>query len=100
MVFDSSLEYQYSTVRKFSQRWFGPYVVVATHDNAIYKLHELDGAVLKILVAGKRIKAFRRRDGRFHSENIAAFDIEEKGEIENTESEIEEDRNLHEDDDE
>ena len=97
LVFDSSLENQHSIVKKFSRRWFGPYVVVATHDNATYTLRELDGIVLKIPIAGKRIKAFRRRDGRFHLDDIAAFDIEEKGEIENTKFETKEDRNLHED---
>ena len=100
LVFDSSLEHQHSTVRKFSRRWFGPYVVVATYDNATYTLRELDGTVLKIPIAGKRIKAFKRRDGRFYSDDIAAFDIEERGEIENTESEIEEDGNLQEEEDE
>ena len=100
LVFDSGLEHQHSTVRKFSRRWFGPYVVVATHDNATYTLRELDGTVLKIPIAGKRIKAFKRRDGRFYSDDIAAFDIEERGEIENTESEIEEDGNLQEEEDE
>ena len=100
LVFDSSLEHQHSTVRKFSRRWFGPYVVVATYDNATYTLRELDGTVLKIPIAGKRIKAFKRRDGRFYSDDIAAFDIEERGEIENTESEIEEDGNQQEEEDE
>ena len=75
-------------------------MVVATHDNATYTLRELDGTVLKIPIAGKRIKAFKRRDGRFYSDDIAAFDIEERGEIENTESEIEEDGNLQEEEDE
>ena len=77
LVFDSSLDHQHSTLRKFSWRWFGPYVVVATYDNALYTHCELDGTVLKIPIAGKRIKAFRRRDGRFHSDDIAAFNIAE-----------------------
>ena len=100
LVFDSSLEHQRSIVRKFSRRWFGLYVVVATHNNAIYTLRELDDTVSKILTTGKRIKAFRRRDGRFYSDDIAAFDFEERGEIENRESETEEDGNLHDDEDE
>ena len=71
--------------------------MVAIHDNATYTLRELDGTVLKIPIAGKQIKAFRRRDGRFHFDDIATFDTGEKGEIENTETETKEDRNLHED---
>ena len=100
LVFDSSLEHQHSTVKKFSRRWFEPYMVVATYDNATYTLRELDGNVLKIPIAGKWIKAFRRRDGRFYLDDIATFHIEERGEFENTEFETEEDGNLHEDEDE
>ena len=37
---------------------------------------------------------------RFYSDDIAAFDIEERGEIENTKSEIKEDGNLQEEEDE
>ncbi|KAL3681576.1 hypothetical protein R1sor_024532 [Riccia sorocarpa] len=63
LVYDSSLENQHSTVRKFSRRWFGPYVVLAVHENATYSLRELDGTPLRIQVAGKRVKLFRRREG-------------------------------------
>ncbi|KAL3700688.1 hypothetical protein R1sor_018710 [Riccia sorocarpa] len=63
LVYDSSLENQHSTVRKFSRRWFGPYVVLVVHDNATYSLRELDGTPLRIQVAGKRVKLFRRREG-------------------------------------
>ena len=27
LVYDSSLDHQHSTVRKFAERWFGPYIV-------------------------------------------------------------------------
>jgi hypothetical protein len=70
LVFDSTLEHQHSTLRKFAKRWFGPYVVIKVHDNATYSLRELDGTPCRIPVAGKRIKAFRRRDGRFNEEDL------------------------------
>ncbi|KAL3675475.1 hypothetical protein R1sor_025423 [Riccia sorocarpa] len=70
LVYDSSLENQHSTVRKFSRRWFGPYVVLAVYDNATYSLRELDGTPLRIQVAGKRVKLFRRREG---SEGLEDF---------------------------
>lgn len=38
LVFDSTLEHQYSTVQKFAKRWLGSYVVVKVHDNATYFL--------------------------------------------------------------
>ncbi|KAL3702114.1 hypothetical protein R1sor_020136 [Riccia sorocarpa] len=62
LVYDSSLENQHSTVRKFSRRWFGPYVVLAVNDNATYSLRELDGTILRLVVAGKRVKLFKKRD--------------------------------------
>ena len=71
--------------------------MVATHDNATYTLRELDGTLLRLPIAGKRIKAFKRRDGRFHSDDIAAFETQEEEEVEGTESETSEDENLHED---
>ncbi|KAL3699107.1 hypothetical protein R1sor_017129 [Riccia sorocarpa] len=62
LVYDSTLENQHSTVRKFSRRWFGPYVVLVVNDNATYSLRELDGTVLRLTVAGKRVKLFKKRD--------------------------------------
>jgi hypothetical protein len=96
LVFDSSLEHQHSTLMKFSRRWFGPYVVVAKHDNATYTLRELDGTMLKIPVAGKRIKTFKRRDGRFYSDDIADFAARENDEVEEVDSETSEDGNQYE----
>jgi hypothetical protein len=42
--------------RKFSQRWFGPYVLKKLGDNATYHLAELDGTLLALAIAVKRIK--------------------------------------------
>ena len=56
MVFDSNLENQYTAMQKVVKRWFGPYIVLRVFDNATYKLKELDGAKIKIPIAGKRIK--------------------------------------------
>ena len=61
LVYDSSLDNQHSTSRKFAKRWFGPYIVKQVYDNATYLLRELDGTELKIPIAGKRIKLFQRR---------------------------------------
>ena len=62
LVYDSSLDNQHSTARKFSQRWFGPYVVKKVEQNATYHLVELDGTPLALPIAGKRIKIFKTRD--------------------------------------
>ena len=97
LVFDSSLEHQHSTLRKFARRWFGPYVVVEVHDNATYTLRELDGTQLRVPVAGKRIKAFKRRDGRFSFEDLTTFETidshQEEGAHSNTEGGEDEDTN-------
>ncbi|KAL2633842.1 hypothetical protein R1flu_005321 [Riccia fluitans] len=76
LVYDSSLENQHSTLRKFSRRWFGPYVVLAMNDNATYTLRELDGTPLKIVVVGKRVKLFKKRDG--NSELMDFLDLEQE----------------------
>jgi hypothetical protein len=38
LVYDSSLDNQHSSARKFFKRWFGPYVVKKVGDNATYHL--------------------------------------------------------------
>ena len=76
-------------MRKFAQRWFGPYVVERVNDNATYLLFELDGTMFKIPIADKCIKVFWRRDGRFHSDDFKSFlspqttedDIEDADEV-------------------
>ena len=93
-MFDSNLEHQHSILRKFSRRWFGPYVVVATHDNATYTLHELDGTMLKIPIASKQIKTFRKRNNKFYSDDIIDLETWENDEMEEADLETNEDENL------
>jgi hypothetical protein len=61
LVYDSSLDNQHKATRKFARRWFGPYVVTRVEDNGTYHLAELDETRIAILVAGKRVKAFKKR---------------------------------------
>ena len=61
LVYDSSLDNQHRATRKFARRWFGPYVVQSANDNGTYHLAELDDTRMAIPVAGKRIKAFKKR---------------------------------------
>ena len=61
LVYDNSLGNPHSTVRKFAERWFGPYIVKNVYDNSTYKLSELDGTLILNVVAGKRIKIFKKR---------------------------------------
>ncbi len=37
--------------------------MLKVHENATYALRELDGTHLKVPIAGKRVKIFRRREG-------------------------------------
>ena len=53
LVYDSSLDNQHRSTRKFVRRWFGPYVVRSVNDNVTYHLAELDV---------KRIKALKRQN--------------------------------------
>ena len=61
LVYDSSLDNQHKAVRKFARRWFVPYTVTSANDNGTYHLAELNGTRSAVLVAGKRIKAFKKR---------------------------------------
>jgi hypothetical protein len=36
LVYNSSLDNQHSSIRKFSKRWFGPYVMTEVYQNAMY----------------------------------------------------------------
>ena len=62
MVYDSNLDNQYTAMRKMVNRWFGPYIVLHAFDNATYKLCGFDGIDLKILIVGKQIKLFRKKE--------------------------------------
>ena len=59
-VYDSSLDNQHKSTRKFVRRWFGPYIVRSVNNNVTYHLTELDGTRITTLVVGKGIKAFKR----------------------------------------
>jgi hypothetical protein len=61
LVYDGSLDNQHKAARKFARRWFGPYVVTSVDDNGTYHLAELDGTRITVPVAGKRVKAFKKR---------------------------------------
>ena len=73
IVYDSSLDNQHSSMRKFAKRWFGPYVVKSANDNATYHLAELDGTRLTVPIAGKRVKIFKKR----HDDEPNLDDLEE-----------------------
>jgi hypothetical protein len=61
LVYDSSLDNQHKATRKFARRWFEPYVVTSVNDDGTYHLAELDRTRIAVPVAGKRIKAFKKR---------------------------------------
>jgi hypothetical protein len=49
------------TLQNFAKRWFGPYEVQNVFDNGTYRLSELDGTELRVPIAGKRVKIFKKR---------------------------------------
>ena len=61
IVYDNSLHHQHTMIRKFAKRWFGPYEVREVFDNKTYRLCELDGTILQVPKAGKRVKIFMKR---------------------------------------
>ena len=93
------LETQYITIRKMVKWWFGPYEVLHVFPNATYKLCELDGTEMKVLIVGKRIKLFQNRDGQMVYEDLdkqqadedKEFDIEQGHEA----TDEDEDKDVH-----
>jgi hypothetical protein len=61
LIFDNSLDMQHSALKKFAQRFHGPYVVTKVHDNTTYSVQELDGTEHRLQYAGKRVKLFKQR---------------------------------------
>ena len=84
LVYDNSLDNQHRATRKFATRWFGPYVVTSANDNGTYHLAELDGTRMAIPVAGKRIKAFKKR----HDGEPDLGDMDRDGEHPEAEDEL------------
>ncbi|KAH7294491.1 hypothetical protein KP509_27G003100 [Ceratopteris richardii] len=62
LIYDSTFDSQYDAHKKLTQQWFGPYIVSKVNNNGTYALCELNGVALKTLIAGKRIKLFKKRD--------------------------------------
>ena len=61
LVYDNNLDNQHRSTQKFARRWFGSYVVTSANDNVTYHLAEIDRMRIVVPVAGKRIKAFKKR---------------------------------------
>ena len=61
IVYDSSLDHQHTTIRKFLKRWFRPYEVRKVFDNGTYRLYKLDRTMLRVPIARKRLKIFKKR---------------------------------------
>src|SRR5258708_30096477 len=61
LVYDEALDNQMSG--KGALRWRGPYAIVARRPSSTYVLQELDGAVLRQLIAWKRLKSYVPRQG-------------------------------------
>lgn len=55
---------QHSAMKKFEERWSGPYVIHAVHpDSSTYTLRETNGAILKTRIAGQNVKRYYSRMG-------------------------------------
>ena len=91
IVYDSSLDHQHTTMRKFAKRWFRPYEVRKVFDNGTYRLCELDGTILRVPIAGKRVKIFKKRTDKDPYVTLDKTDNEEqpnkdRGHVESEES--------------
>src|SRR5260370_30308637 len=61
LVYDKALDNQMSG--KGALRWRGPYAIVARRPSGAYVLQELDGAMLRQLIAWKQLKSYVPRQG-------------------------------------
>lgn len=77
LIAEGNIGQDHATVKKFAQRWRGPFVVVTIHSNSTYTVRELDGAIHRVPYAGKRVKIFKRRVD-FADEDILDSDYEEE----------------------
>ena len=90
IVYDNSLDHQYTTIRKFAKRWFGPYEVRKVFDNETYCLCQLDGAVLRVPIAGKQVKIFKKRTDEKPYVTLDKTDNEEQPDKDRGDAESEE----------
>jgi hypothetical protein len=88
LVYDSNLDNQHKSTRKFARRWFGPYVVTSVDDNGMYYLAELDGTKVAVPVAGKRVKAFKKCHDNEPDLGIGGDDDESDDGTDGTDGEI------------
>ena len=85
---NSSLDHQHTI--NIQQRWFGLYEVRKVFDNGTYRLSELDGTILRVPVAGKRVKIFKKRTNEKPYVIQAEADNEEQSEEDHGDAGIEE----------
>ncbi|CAM6082342.1 unnamed protein product [Calypogeia fissa] len=83
LLYESNLENQHSSEKKFARRWRGPFVVTGVFANATYMIRELDGTALKGLYAGKRIKVYKQR--QIGGGNVLEKNAEELEEVDDYE---------------
>ena len=90
IVYDSSFDHQYTTIQKFAKRWFEPYEVRKVLYNGTYRLCELDGTVLRVPIAGKRVKIFKKQTDKEPYVILDKTDNEEQSDKDRTDAESKE----------
>ena len=72
-VYDSRLDKQHSTARKFGKWWLGTYLVRKVEAYATYLLAKIDGIPFALPIVGKMIKIFTiRYVNEIRTENVFA----------------------------
>ena len=90
IVYVNSLDHQHTTIWKFAKRWFGPYEVWKVFDNGTYRLCELDGTILWVPIAGKRVKIFKKWTDDKPYVSLDKTDNEEQSDKDRSDTESEE----------
>ena len=78
LFYDSNFKHQHSRLCKLSKRWFCPCIVRKVFENGTYRLQEMDGTMVKNLIAEKIVKIFKKRQDSYPSPEYVV-NTEEQG---------------------
>ena len=77
-MYNNNLDNQHSSMRNFVRRWFGPYMVKSSNNNATYHLVELNGTRLATPIAKKKVKIFKKQHQSRTSQTSTASKMKTK----------------------
>ena len=90
IVYDNSLYNEHNSIQKFANRWFKPYEDRKVLDNGTYRLCQLDGTILRVPIARKWVKIFKKQSNSEPYITLCNTNTEEQADIDHEETKSEE----------